>query len=85
MYTCNARNKKNKMGVIASDGQTLKLDVIHISEAGVGSEKASGLSGYETLELERSGDLLCMLNTTSTKDQSGYTIWTKMKKKQEPK
>ena len=55
VYTCNARNAKNKMGVIASDGQTLKVDVLHISEAGVGPEKASGLSGYETLELERSG------------------------------
>merc|ERR1711892_732321 len=54
VYTCNARNAKNKMGVIPSDGQTMKIDVLHISEAGVGPEKASGLSGYETLELERS-------------------------------
>ena len=55
MYTCNARNAKNKVGVIASDAQSLKLDVVHISEAGVGPEKAMGLSGYEALSLERSG------------------------------
>ena len=29
--------------------------MIHLGEAGVGPEKARDLSGYETLELERSG------------------------------
>ena len=55
VYTCNARNAKNKMEVVASDGQKFKTDVIHLGEAGVGPEKARDLSGYETLELERSG------------------------------
>ena len=55
VYTCNARRLSNKMGVLASDAQSLKLDVIHISEAGVGPEKAMGLSGYTVLTLERSG------------------------------
>ena len=55
VYTCNARRLSNKMGVLAHDAQSLKLHVIHISEAGVGPEKPMGLSGYTPLALERSG------------------------------
>ena len=43
------------MAVLAHDAQHMKLGVIHISEAGIGPEKAMGLSGYTPLPLERSG------------------------------
>ena len=53
-YLCNAGRLTNKMAILAHDVQKHKLDVIHISEAGLQKQLPMGVTGYTVVKLERS-------------------------------
>ena len=52
-YSCNAGRITNKMAILAHDVQKHKLDVIHISEAGLQKKEPMGLTGYKSVKLAR--------------------------------
>ena len=52
-YSCNAGRLTNKMAILAHNVQKHKLDVIHISEAGLQKKVPMGLTGYTVVKLER--------------------------------
>ena len=52
-YSCNAGRITNKMAILAHDVQKHKLDVIHISEAGLQKKEPMGMTGYKSVKLTR--------------------------------
>ena len=52
-YSCNSSRITNKMPILAHDVQKHKLDVIHISEAGLQKKEPMGMTGYKSVKLTR--------------------------------
>ena len=48
-YTCNANHITNKMPTLAHDAMKQKLDVIHITEAGLQQQLPTGMTGYKAV------------------------------------
>ena len=52
-YTCNANHITNKMPILAHDVAKHKIDVIHITEAGIREKEPTGMTGYISVKLTR--------------------------------
>ena len=52
-YLCNSSRITNKMAILAHDLEKHKLDVIHISEAGLLKKDPMGMTGYKSVKLAR--------------------------------
>ena len=52
-YSCNSSRTTNKMPILAHDVEKHKLDVIHISEAGLQKRDPMGMTGYKSVKLAR--------------------------------
>ena len=48
-YTCNANHITNKMPTLAHDAMKERLDVIHITEAGLKQQIPAGMTGYKAV------------------------------------
>ena len=76
-YSCNAGRITNKMAILAHDVQKHKLDMIHISEAGLQKKEPMGLTGYKSVKLERSeqnrGSLMYIKNDLNARMVRVYT------------
>ena len=48
-YTCNANHITNNMTTLAHDTMKHKLDVIHITEAGLKQQLPTGMTGYKAV------------------------------------
>ena len=75
-YSCNAGRLTNKMAILAHDVQKHKLDVIHISEAGLQKKVPMGMTGYTVVKLERSeqnrGSLMYIRNDLYARTVRAY-------------
>ena len=48
-YTCNANHITNKMPTLAHDAMKERLDVMHITEAGLKQQLPTGMTGYKAV------------------------------------